>query len=280
VKSFDEKGEPDRGRRTINKTEADVVRRVFREYAAGASPKRIAVRLNREGISGPAGREWGFTTIYGSSKRGNGILNNEMYVGRIVYPGRSRVAHHRPGSLGCCEDATAGGQAERRDRRRERNLGASQGTLSAFWSDTLRRLWRWLFDDLCHSPRVLDSAQQGYLQNRMAIKRTDLEERVLSSLKSKLMDPALFREFCDEFTREMNRLRMEGGATLTAARAEVKRIDRELDTLLNLILKGGHAERINAKMVQLEARKAELERARRRGGASAAASSRDGDLLP
>ena len=37
---------------------------------------------------------------------------------------------------------------------------------------------------------------------------------------------------------------MKGGATLTAARAEVKRIDRELDTLLNLILKGGHAERI------------------------------------
>lgn len=34
--------------------------------------------------------------------------------------------------------------------------------------------------------------------------------------------------------REMNRLRMEGGARLTAARAEGKRIDRELDTLLNL----------------------------------------------
>jgi hypothetical protein len=94
----------------------------------------------------------------------------------------------------------------------------------------------------------------------MAIKRTDFEERVLSSLKGMLMDPALFREFCDEFTREMNRLRMEGGATLTVAQAEVKRIDRELDTLLNLILKGGHAERINAKMVQLEAPKAELER--------------------
>jgi site-specific DNA recombinase len=28
------------------------------------------------------------------------------------------------------------------------------------------------------------------------------------------MDPALFKEFCDEFTREMNRLRMEGSASL------------------------------------------------------------------
>ena len=97
--------------------------------------------------------------------------------------------------------------------------------------------------------------------NRLAIKRTELEERALGSLKGKLMDPTLFEEFCEEFTREMNRLRMEGGASLTAARAEVKRIDRELDRLLDLILKGGHAERINAKMVELEARKADLERA-------------------
>jgi hypothetical protein len=61
--------------------------------------------------------------------------------------------------------------------------------------------------------------------------------------------------------RKVRFLRMEVGATLTASRAEVKRIDRELDTLLNPILKGRHAERINAKLVQLEARKAELERA-------------------
>jgi hypothetical protein len=44
---------------------------------------------------------------------------------------------------------------------------------------------------------------------------------------------------------------------LEAAKLEAARIDRELDTLLNLILKGGAAERINAKMVQLEARRRE-----------------------
>lgn len=85
VKSFDEKGEPARGNRTINDSEAEVVRRIFREYAAGVSPKRIAGKLNQESIAGPAGREWGFTTIYGSPKRSNGILNNEMYIGRIVW---------------------------------------------------------------------------------------------------------------------------------------------------------------------------------------------------
>ena len=81
---------------------------------------------------------------------------------------------------------------------------------------------------------------------------------MLGALKGKLMDPPLFQEFCEEFTREMNRLRIEGRTSLEAARSEVRRIDRELDTLLDLILKagrGGAAEKINAQMLQLEARK-------------------------
>jgi site-specific DNA recombinase len=73
------------------------------------------------------------------------------------------------------------------------------------------------------------------------------------------MNPALFKEFCDEFTRAMNPRRMKGRASIDAAEAEVKKIDRELDTLRDLILKGGPAERINAKMVEMEGRKKELE---------------------
>ena len=101
---------------------------------------------------------------------------------------------------------------------------------------------------------------KGTCENRRSIQRGRLEERVLNALRYHLMDLTLFKEFCDEFTREMNRLRMEGSASIEAARSEVKRIERELDTLLDLILKGGAADKINAKMVQLEHRKAELER--------------------
>jgi len=100
---------------------------------------------------------------------------------------------------------------------------------------------------------------KGTCDNRVNIRRDRLEARVLDALRHHLMDPALFKEFCDEFTREMNRLRMEGSASLEAARCEVKRIECELDTLLNLVLKGGAADKINAKMVQLEGRKTELE---------------------
>lgn len=54
-------GKPIRGDRTINPEEAAIVRRIFEDFAAGKSPKRIAVELNREGIPSPAGKGWGFT---------------------------------------------------------------------------------------------------------------------------------------------------------------------------------------------------------------------------
>ena len=54
----------------------------------------------------------------------------------------------------------------------------------------------------------------GSSQVEHPIKRVEREEQVLNPLKSKLMDPRVFPEFCDEFTRVMNRLRMEGPASL------------------------------------------------------------------
>jgi len=84
---------------------------------------------------------------------------------------------------------------------------------------------------------------------------------VLTALREHLMEPALFAEFCEEFTREINRIRTAGSATLESAHAEIRRIDRDLDRLVDMILRGGAAERLNDRMVQMEARKRELEAA-------------------
>jgi site-specific DNA recombinase len=79
---------------------------------------------------------------------------------------------------------------------------------------------------------------KGACENRKRIQRDRLEDRVLNALRYHLMDPTLFKEFCGEFTREMNSHRMEGSALLASVHSEVKRIERELGTLLDLILKG------------------------------------------
>jgi DNA invertase Pin-like site-specific DNA recombinase len=91
VKSFDGNGEPVRGERSVNPREAEVIWRIFREYAAGKSPKKIATDLNRKGIRAPSGGDWSFSTILGNPKRGTGILNNELYIGRLVWNRQSFV---------------------------------------------------------------------------------------------------------------------------------------------------------------------------------------------
>ncbi|HUZ33494.1 MAG TPA: hypothetical protein VMV19_15525 [Xanthobacteraceae bacterium] len=90
-----------------------------------------------------------------------------------------------------------------------------------------------------------------------------METRVLNALRHHLMDPAVFKDFCDEFAREIGRRRMDGRATLAAARAEIKRIDRELDRLLQFIRGSDDFEasrRVNKQMKVLEARQDELQR--------------------
>jgi site-specific DNA recombinase len=59
--------------------------RIFSEFAHGASPKTIARRLNDDKIPGPRSTLWRDTAIRGHRSRGTGILNNDLYVGRLVW---------------------------------------------------------------------------------------------------------------------------------------------------------------------------------------------------
>ena len=88
---IDSNGRAVRGLREIDPDQAAIVRRVFKEYAAGLSPKRIAERLNAEGIPGPRGTRWRATTLRPDRTRGNGLLQNRLYAGRIVHGRTSKI---------------------------------------------------------------------------------------------------------------------------------------------------------------------------------------------
>ncbi len=88
----DERGAPMKGALDIDEIEAAVVRRIFRDYAAGRSPMQIASDLNDEGFPSPSvgskrrsSGHWKQNTINGNRERGTGILNNELYIGRRVW---------------------------------------------------------------------------------------------------------------------------------------------------------------------------------------------------
>jgi DNA invertase Pin-like site-specific DNA recombinase len=83
------------GKREIDEVQAREVQRIFSWYAAGKSPRWIAEQLDEEGISSPGSNwhrtkrrrdgKWLASAIHGDPKRGSGILNNGLYIGRYIW---------------------------------------------------------------------------------------------------------------------------------------------------------------------------------------------------
>ena len=78
--------EDGRGRRmVIDDKEAAVVRWVFEQFADGHSTRHIAHQLNARGTPSARGGTWAVSALQGSSGKGLGMLNNELYAGRVVW---------------------------------------------------------------------------------------------------------------------------------------------------------------------------------------------------
>jgi site-specific DNA recombinase len=223
------------GDREIVPVEAEVIRRIFRDYAAGVSPKAIARGLNAERCSGPGGAAWNPSTIHGNPARGTGILNNELYIGRLVWnrlryikdpdTGR-RVSRSNPPSewvttaVPELRIVDEGLWNQVKARQLEMRRVASSGDPKRF---NQARRPKYLFSGLtkcaeCGGGYVMywrdrlacfSARSRGTCTNRLTISRQEVEERVLVALREKLMRRDLFEDFCREYVRELNRLRME-----------------------------------------------------------------------
>jgi hypothetical protein len=95
-----------------------------------------------------------------------------------------------------------------------------------------------------HRLGCFGARDQGRCDNHLTIRRDEVEARVLTALQDKLLRQDLFEEFCDEFTREMNRLRMEHRAGLSAAEREIERIESRRKKLVESIMEGVPASEV------------------------------------
>jgi DNA invertase Pin-like site-specific DNA recombinase len=252
----DAHGEPIHGGRKVNDVEAGIARAIFSEFAAGKSPRRIAHDLNRKRIAGPRGGEWDASTINGNAARGAGILNNELYIGRLVW-----------NQLRYVKDPTTGKRISRLnepdrwivqevpelriipqdlwDAVKERQQLLKRTTRPdlgdrPFWA--ARQRPRFLITGLtkcaaCGSTYVKINARlfgcaaahnRGTCDNRLNIRLDTLEAIIFDGLRSRLMALDLFKAFCEEFHREINRLRMAENGAAEVKRTELDRIERRI----------------------------------------------------
>ncbi len=274
------------GERRIDPDEAVVIRRIFVDFSKGKSPRSIARALNAEGIPGPHGRQWRDTAIRGHLQRGTGVLNNELYIGRLVWnrlryikdpDTGKRVSRRNPKSdwivqevpqLRIIDDDLWQTVKVRQDEIAARP-GVQKIKNSHFWE---RRRAQHLLTGLvfcgdcsggfaavgrdylaCSAARG-----RGTCTNRRSIRRHDLENVILDGLKKRLMAPDLVAEFILAFTQEINSARAGVDQARKRQEQELAGVTRKLDGLIEAIAEGFRAEGLQQKLAELEARKTEL----------------------
>jgi site-specific DNA recombinase len=283
VRELDETGEPIRGNQTINPTEASVVSRIFRDYINGKSPRAIAFALNKEGVPGPTGKGWTASTIIGNRKRGTGVLNNQLYIGKRIWnrlnyrrdPNtRKRVSQLNPKEdwiivdvpeLRIIEDETwleVQALQEGRSRPTRPDKGPSP--------DWRHRRPKRLFSGLikcasCGGGMTLISRvyygcaanrNKGTCDNRLTLRLDRLEDAVLYGLQDRLLTPELTKIFVKEYTEEVNRIRAKASASHDEANRRRSSLETKIEHIVDSVA-AGRASR--ALLDRLEKHEAELE---------------------
>lgn len=262
VKQFDANGEAIKGDREINEAQANIITRIFTAYAhENKSPKAIAAHLNEKGVPCPSGKAWGQSTINGNRKRGTGILNNELYIGRLIW-NRQRFI----------KDPTTGKRVTRLNDEKDwviKDVPHLRIVDQALWVAVKNRqksldrkaggLWRtnrpqYLLSGLTKCGvcgggySKINSTQYGcsasknkgaaVCDNRRTIKREALEGYVLDGLQSHLMREELVSVFCKEYTKHLSSLHSQANSQRKSLESQRESLLKERERLIQAIKDG------------------------------------------
>ncbi len=286
IKRIGSDGEPIKGERMINTTEAEIVRRIFQDFANGHSPKAIARKLNDDSIPGPRGKLWRDTAIRGHRTRGTGILNNELYIGRLVWnrlryvkdPATGkRVSRMNPQSEWVIREVPElriiDDEQWTRAKERQEDIDATpavQGIKrSRFWEKRRKThlLSGLLSCGACGGTVVTagkdyvacsNARKLGTCTHRRSYKRGVLEDAVLGLLRDRLMQPDAVAAFVDAFTTEVNSQRGAEVGARKRMEQEHAQTERKVQGLYDAIAEGLRTPGLIGKLEELEAHKAQL----------------------
>jgi len=288
VNSGDAVGGRGRGERKINVEEAEVVREIFGRFAAGEGPRAIARALNARRVPGPYGRPWGDTTIRGHIKKGTGVLNNELYRGKLIW-GRQRYVKDPTTGKRVSRLNPAGSEitndiphlrivdealwAAVKERQKKVSRPLSDPHLTTPLNDTHRA--RFLLSGLltcgvCGGGYTITAkdrygcarrSRQGTCTNSCGIQRQELERRVLDGLLSSLVKPDLIAAFIKEYTAEWNRLQNDRLATVREHQRKVLDVTRRIAAILDAMERGVVTPTTKERLQALEAEKSALDSA-------------------
>jgi site-specific DNA recombinase len=268
----------------INTETAGVVKRIYEEYVAGASPRVIAARLNADDIAAPRGGKWNASTINGNTARGQGLLLNERFVGRVVWNKRRSVKDPKTGrrvtrtnpesewvvqhvpELRILDDMLF-------DAARARRLDA--GTPASRRRPKSTRLLSGLLRcGACGSgmamtgcdrsgPRIRCSRnrESGSCDNSTKYYVDKIERLVLDRLKVQIDNPKLMGQFVEAYLAERRALSADARRDKIKITAKITTCQRGIDNLVTAVEKGTlEPEEIASRLQVQRSEKARLQR--------------------
>ena len=280
VREIGPDGELVRGKRCIVEEEAEIVRRIFTEFAAGRSSIAIAKRLNADAVPSPRAGKWNPSTIQGHRGRGVGILSNPLYIGRQVFNRHAFVRDPDSGTR----------RARLKDQREWVEADVPELAILdlALWERVQERLAavparrpelnrrpRRIFSGLmrcgaCEGTLTIvqdgrygcaTARQKGTCTNKTTMKAADIENLVLDGLQDRLLEPNLIETFLQEYHSELQRLQTEARRRVRSVERDRLDLQRQIDRLVDAIAEGTVDDigAVGAKLRELEGRLAALQ---------------------
>jgi site-specific DNA recombinase len=293
-KHVDAAFEPIRGDRQINPKTAAIVVRIFTEYANGIGPTEIVRRLNADEIPSPRGGVWQSAVITGYKKRGTGIINNEIYIGRLVWNKNSCprhpdtahkvIRHNSPDKWVVAEVPelriiSDDLWAKVKDKQRELSLLYKQqfqpmdpwrtSAIARNATHRAKTLFRRLECACCGGRYSIRGNRRyacrnhrvgGTCANGRTILRSEVEERVLGALIGPFLEPKSIDEAMKAFVQEVERENQQWASDHTIIRRRIEDIDKRNSRLADVIEGGEYSEIVSARLEHNKQEKAELEK--------------------
>ena len=247
----------------INLVEAGHVRFIFERFADGESCRRIAHALNGQMVPSPRRSSWSVSAIYGSPRKGSGILNNLLYVGRYIWnrsqwtqdpATNKRKRVDRPPSewheypvpeLRIVPQETWDRVRTRMDHGRDADgVKPARRPASALFSGIIRC-------PECSGPlSVVDASHYGCGRAKdrgptvctgFRIRRRTVDERLSDVIRTELLSAEAAQQFSRMFEEELTAIKQADVSTslqTDTARAQLK---GEIDRLVGAIGATGHS---------------------------------------
>ena len=274
-------------RRVIVDTEAEVVRSIYADYAAGFSPARIADRLNSRGIVGPRGGLWGRNAIYGDRRDLSGILNNPIYRGELVWnrskflrdpdtgarvkqrnPEEEWVRTQAPELCIISDDLYNEVQARMVETAHKGEaVRKGMGEKARSGADGKFMLTGLLQCSVCGGP--ISSAGPNLFgcsvrhnrgihacSNDVKFRRDAAEQQVIEAVRTKLFTADAIEKYVDYLTEELSRQGTSSETATAVLRKALSEAEKGIANCLRFIEQGHANASIGARLTELEAKAA------------------------